>query len=230
MDIKIMHLLEGARAARGLTVIIDVFRAFSLECYFAAAGAAEIIPVGSEALCRQLKEADPSLLLAGERHGFTLPGFDYGNSPTQVEHADLTGKKVIHTTSAGTQGIENAVNADEVITGSLANAAAIARYIKLRQPEQVSLVGMGVETKKIADEDLLCAEYIRSLLLDEPFDLQPRIDALKSTTGARFFVAEHQESMPERDFFLCTQPNRFDFVLQVSRQADGLNHARRIDV
>ena len=33
MEIRILHLLEGARAARGLTVIIDVFRAFSLECY-----------------------------------------------------------------------------------------------------------------------------------------------------------------------------------------------------
>ncbi len=31
MDVQIMEFLEGARQARGLAVVIDVFRAFSLE-------------------------------------------------------------------------------------------------------------------------------------------------------------------------------------------------------
>ena len=33
MNIQILQLVEGAKNARGLTVVIDVFRAFSLECY-----------------------------------------------------------------------------------------------------------------------------------------------------------------------------------------------------
>ena len=33
IKIKILHLIDGAKQAEGLTVIIDVFRAFSLECY-----------------------------------------------------------------------------------------------------------------------------------------------------------------------------------------------------
>ena len=45
--INILHLLEGARQAKGFAVIIDVFRAFSLECYFYASGAKLIRPVGS---------------------------------------------------------------------------------------------------------------------------------------------------------------------------------------
>lgn len=32
-EVKILRLIEGAKMAEGLTVIIDVFRAFSLECY-----------------------------------------------------------------------------------------------------------------------------------------------------------------------------------------------------
>ena len=47
MDIQILQLLEGAERARGLTVIIDVLRAFSLECFLADWGAAELRPVGS---------------------------------------------------------------------------------------------------------------------------------------------------------------------------------------
>ena len=47
MEIQILELIEGARAARGLTVIIDVFRAFTLECYLFAGGARAIYPTGS---------------------------------------------------------------------------------------------------------------------------------------------------------------------------------------
>ena len=50
MNIQILQLIEGAKAARGLTVIIDVFRAFSVEAYLFAQGAEMIIPVGMPSL------------------------------------------------------------------------------------------------------------------------------------------------------------------------------------
>ena len=46
ININVLHLVEGARQARGLTIIIDVFRAFSTACYAIDNGAVEIIPVG----------------------------------------------------------------------------------------------------------------------------------------------------------------------------------------
>ena len=48
MDIKILHLLEGADQAEGLAVVIDVFRAFSLECYLFSRGVQKIYAVGRE--------------------------------------------------------------------------------------------------------------------------------------------------------------------------------------
>ena len=45
MHIEVLDLIEGAKQARGLTVIIDVFRAFSTACYVVQNGAREIIPV-----------------------------------------------------------------------------------------------------------------------------------------------------------------------------------------
>lgn len=44
MEIRILELIEGAKKAEGLTVIIDVFRAFSLECYLYARGGVCRIP------------------------------------------------------------------------------------------------------------------------------------------------------------------------------------------
>ena len=79
MNIEILHLIEGAKKAEGLTVIIDVFRAFSTACYAVRNGAKEIIPVGDLKIAYQLKEENPNSVLIGERGGKIQPGFDFGN-------------------------------------------------------------------------------------------------------------------------------------------------------
>ena len=92
MQIETLDLIEGAKQARGLAVIIDVFRAFSTACYVVRNGAEEIIPVGDVELAYQLKEENPGCVLMGERKGQKLPGFDYGNSPTEIETVGFSGK------------------------------------------------------------------------------------------------------------------------------------------
>ena len=84
MEVKILHLIDGAKQARGLTVIIDVFRAFSVACYAFGNGARKIISVGDIDLAYKLKKENPGYLLIGERGGKKPKGFDYGNSPTQI--------------------------------------------------------------------------------------------------------------------------------------------------
>ena len=54
MKIQILQMIEGARKARGLTVVIDVFRAFSLECYLMAKHPSRLCPVGAEQTVRDL--------------------------------------------------------------------------------------------------------------------------------------------------------------------------------
>lgn len=108
MDIKILHMVDGAKEATGVAVIIDVFRAFTVEAYLMSNGADKIIPVGDMQIAYDFKAINPDVILIGERHGKILPGFDYGNSPAQLENIDLNNKIVVHTTSAGTQGIANA--------------------------------------------------------------------------------------------------------------------------
>ena len=220
--INILHLLEGARQARGLAVIIDVFRAFSLECYFYASGAKMVRPVGSLEEAFFLKQQFPGCLLAGERKGRKCEGFDYGNSPSSIDKNDVEGKIIIHTTSSGTQGIVNARGAYTILTGSLVNAKAIARYIIREQPPEVSLVCMGDGGVLPAVEDELCAEYIRSLLLGEDFpDMDQRIRHMIDHGAEKFFTPELQDVFPEQDFWLCTMVDRFDFVLLVEKDSIG---------
>lgn len=221
MNINILHLVEGAKAARGLTVIIDVFRAFSMEAYFLANGAKAIIPVGDADLAYRLKAAYPEAILAGERHGKILPGFDIGNSPTDLLRLDVQGKTVIHTTSAGTQGVANAFDADEILGGSLVNAHATAEYIRRSGAKEVSLVCMGLEALAPADEDTLCACYIKSILEGAPIDLTSEIDKLRYTTGAKFFDPAQNDVFPRNDFFMCTDVDKFNFVMRL-RSENGL--------
>ena len=217
MNIKILHMIEGAKQATGDAVIIDVFSAFSVEAYLMNSNVKKIIPVGDMQIAYDYKKNNPGVILVGERHRKILPGFDFGNSPSQLEGADLTGKTVIHTTSAGTQGIANAKNADVILTGSLVNAKAVAKYILENKYEDVSLVCMGLEATTPTEEDTLCAEYIKSVLQGNPMELKDEIEKLKVTSGAKFFDLSQQDVFPEKDFYLCTDVDKFDFVLKLGK-------------
>jgi len=218
MNIKILHLIEGARAARGLTVVIDVFRAFSVACYAFDRGAERIIPVGDIDIAYALKKAHPEYILIGERNERKAIGFDFGNSPTHILHENFTGKTLVHTTSAGTQGLVNAMNADEVLTGSFVNADAIIRYIQNSCPSEVSLVCMGYSAQYPVEEDTYCAEYIKNKLEDKEIDFQSMKQKIKSGSGKRFFEDQKQDFAPSTDFELCLELNRFNFIIRLYKE------------
>jgi 2-phosphosulfolactate phosphatase len=130
----------------------------------------------------------------------------------------IAGKKLVHTTSSGTQGIATATNADEIITGSFVNAGAIVRYIQQQNPAVVSLVCMGYACEYPTDEDTLCAEWIKNELEGKPNDFNSMVETIRVGSGARFFDAEKQSWSPQADFDLCLNLNRFDFVLKVEKE------------
>jgi 2-phosphosulfolactate phosphatase len=234
MQIELLDFVAGARAARGVVIIIDVFRAFSVACYASARGAPRIIPVGEIEEALQLKRAHPDYLAIGERHARKLPGFDSGNSPTEIEGLDLSSRTVVHTTHAGTQGLVNAHQAEVVLTGSFVNAAAIIRYIHALAPVRVSLVRMGMAAMQHSDADDLCAELLAARLsglaplADLPGDSEAIRERLRESPEADKFFDPAADWAPERDFELCTALDRFDFVLRLQDEADGLRSLRAI--
>jgi len=230
MKIEISEFADGAREARGLAVIIDVFRAFSVECYAFDSGAVKIIATGEVLEAFELKRLYKQAVLVGEREEKKIKGFDFGNSPTEILKADLTGKIVIHTTTAGTNGLISARSADVTIAGSFVNAAAVAKYIRTLCPEHVSLVAMGHRAKQSAEEDLLCAEYIKSLIEGKKVNFESKISDLRLTAGNRFFKPENIDFSPPTDFFLCTMTDKFNFILKAVPRTDGNMDMERIDI
>lgn len=221
MRIKMLELLGGAAEATGLAVVIDVFRACSVSCYAFAGGVSRILPVDSVEDARALKAAHPDYLLAGERQCLKLPGFDFGNSPSEIQAADVAGKTLVHATSAGTRGLFAAMNsADRVVTCSFPNITATARAILAADPETVSIVAMGKAGLTHAPEDKLCAMYLANLLQGVPNAFAAIPKFLRNAPTAAIFFGETR-IVPEEDFDLCLALDAFDFYLEAERLPDG---------
>ncbi len=219
MDIRIVELLEGAKSACGLAVVIDVFRAFTCASLLLERGAAGIVPVGSLEQARALRQALPGALLVGERGGRIVPGFDGGNSPAQALELDVRGRLVVQTTSGGTQCLAQASSASELMLGSLTTADALVRCLQARRPARVTLVASGTRAEISAPEDLICADYVKAALLGRPRDRGEVLEALRRVPGAaRFFDPANASWAPEQDFWLCAGIGRCPFVMRAEER------------
>jgi 2-phosphosulfolactate phosphatase len=122
--------LEAAQLRDSACVVIDVIRATTTIAAALASGATGIRPVASLAEAEALKAERPDRLLAGERHGIALPGFDLGNSPRAMTRARVGGRELILTTTNGTQALAACAGARAVVTCGLANLAATAAKLR----------------------------------------------------------------------------------------------------
>ena len=228
MIVEVHDHVAGAQVARGTAVVIDVFRACATAAFAVQAGAARVCPVAEIETALDLRAREPGAVLVGERHGRRLPGFDAGNSPTELLALTLGGRTVIHTTHAGTQGLLATRQADETLTGSFVNISAVARHLRERGVERVSLVRMGHEARERCSEDDLYAEALQALLSGRDARLERVRETLRSAPAARKFFDPACDWAPLTDFDYCTDVDRFDFVLRLERPADGRPHLARI--
>lgn len=193
MEIYINRFLEGAVSAKGITVVIDVFRASNTIISCLTSGAESIIPVGEIDDAKVIKSLNPDFILFGERGGVKVKGFDYGNSPIEASKMNLDDKTVILTTSAGSQGIVYSDNADEVIIGSFANSTAVVNYIESKNPDVVTFLAIGNNANEYAVEDEECAKYLRAMLEGKKVNLEQMRKNILSSDGANRIRRLNQE-------------------------------------
>jgi 2-phosphosulfolactate phosphatase len=149
------HALAG-----GVAVVVDVLRATSVMVRALASGCEAIIP------CLEIEEAretarglpDGSAVLAGERQGVAIEGFDFGNSPGDFTPGVCRGKTVVMTTTNGTRAILASLEADRVLIGAFANLRAIREELG-REDRPIHVVCSGTDGL-ISFEDTLLAGAI----------------------------------------------------------------------
>ena len=92
MKIRVLKTIEGAKKAEGLAVVIDVFRAFSLECYLFAAGARRIYVAKDMEEARAIGAVHGDCILVGEEGDAKADGCRYGDSPWQTGAGQVAGR------------------------------------------------------------------------------------------------------------------------------------------
>lgn len=146
-----------------IVVIIDILRASSSICYGIDNGAEGIIPVATVEECMEYGGGD--FLLAAEREGCVVEGFDFGNSPFSYTAEKVKGKKIVLTTTNGTQALHESLRADKIIIGSFLNKSALCDFLH-RQQQSVLLLCAGWKGM-FNLEDMLFAGAVVNRLRDE---------------------------------------------------------------
>ena len=211
--------LEDCHTAQGVVIVIDVLRAFSTAAYAFSRGAKEIMLVSTVDEALTLKSTKPNAMAMGEVGGLRPEGFDFGNSPTYINEAELSGRTMIHRTSAGTQGVVRSQGAEILLASSFVVANATARYIWNLAAPQVTFVITG-KSYNGGDEDLACAEYLEELLKGNLPDRKPFIKRVMESKDAFPHLDPAQRDYPFSDLEYCAQIDKFDFAMPIARE-DG---------
>ena len=179
MNVSVLHTPAdfAALATRCLDdtacVVFDVLRATSSIVTALSHGAEAILPVREIADALNERRRDPSLLLAGERHGLrigaSLTGdveFDFGNSPREFLPERVRGSRIAITTTNGTRALQSCRHARWVLASSFLNLGSTTRYLRTLDASEVVIICSGTGEKS-AYEDVLGAGALCSRLMQE---------------------------------------------------------------
>ncbi len=171
-----VHLAPGlfkpSALGGGVAVVMDVLRATTVMIHALAAGARAVAPCGEIDEARACAGSLPagSAILAGERGGLPIEGFDLGNSPREFTAERCRGKTLVMTTTNGTRAILASLEAEPVFIAAFVNLAATVNAIEsalaLRPAETpLHLVCAGTDGA-ISLEDALLAGAVAGRLAE----------------------------------------------------------------
>lgn len=232
MEVNILSLREGAEKAKGVAVVIDVFRAFTCAPLLFSMGIEKIIFVDEPEDGLALKREHPDLVMLGEVNGEPIDGYEFGNSPLGLLSRNreyFAGRTAVQRTSSGVQGTLIVLErAREVFLAGYVNARSTAEYVKRLAPDHVSIVAMGRNMKEKATEDELCARYIGSLLGHGEYDHREAVRELLFSPMTRLFTSGDYPHFPAEDPIICLQRDLYDDIVIQARKEDGLVVARPV--
>lgn len=154
-------LLDLYAIENSIVVVIDILRATSSITYGIENGAEAIIPVMNVEDC--LNYADKGYLLAAERNGEVVAGYDFGNSPFSYTAERVAGKTIVLTTTNGTKAMHLAQErAHQIIVGSFLNLTSVCDYLK-KQNKDVLLLCAGWKDNFNLEDTLFAGAVVERL-------------------------------------------------------------------
>jgi 2-phosphosulfolactate phosphatase len=149
-------------------IVVDVLRATSTICQALASGYGRVLCCAEIEEARALAASEGSAKLAGERRLEAIEGFDFGNSPAELE-GEAAAETLVLTTTNGTRLLVAAAERFErVYVGSLLNLDAVAAAAR-ESGEDVAVLCAGV-LGELALDDAYCAGRMAEVLGGDPED------------------------------------------------------------
>jgi len=159
--------LDRAAVAASTVLVIDVLRASTCIVTALANGCAAIVPVATPEEARARVASRAGALVAGERRGEPLEGFDLGNSPLEFTRERIGGRTVIMTTSNGTRALLAARGAAAVGVAAFVNLAAAAAWA-LSATRDVLLLCAGERGARSLEDHVCAGLLVERLLTSNP--------------------------------------------------------------
>lgn len=181
LKIEILDGRKDKMPSTGTAVLVDILRSTTTMPIILKQNASYILPCATIKKARGIKREHPDYVIAGERYGFKVPRFDFGNSPSEVWGIDFSGKVVIFTSTNGTKILDK-IPLDHVFISSFVNASATYRAIS--KEKEVHIIASG-RPDGYADEDFIYAEYLESLLKKESPSFQEYRKKILGSSGAK---------------------------------------------
>ena len=202
-----------------VTIIIDVFRAFTTASYVLEQGPKTYILTSKCHVISRLEKNFQNPLLIGKPEKGSRLLYDIPNSPTRTKEVKTEGRPILHRTEAGARGILKARNTDLILAAGLVNANATAQYIRTLPQAKIKNFPMGHEGITPSLEDHICQLYIQACLRGEKMALSPFLSQLRKGPG-RYFFSQDQWQYPIEDFARCVSTGRFNFAIQAEVKND----------
>jgi len=234
LDIRVLATADensGLPADEQTVVVIDVLRATSVITTALANGAKRIYPVadiGAALNFGRREEIKPSLI-AGERGGIRVQGFDLGNSPHDFTPELIHNKNIVLCTSNGTKALHKNRHAFRLLTASFLNISAVAEaLLQFNNPLVLQCSGTN---GKFSQDDALCAgmliNRIRALRPVRTDDLGGLLSHWAAETGSIRQKLQHCTHLNylisigcENDIDYCLQTDLLS-VVPMYQQQDG---------
>jgi 2-phosphosulfolactate phosphatase len=172
-------VLNAGDLPASTVLVVDVLRASTTIITALANGCAAVVPVSDAEEARRRAAGAPDALIAGERRGEPLQGFDLGNSPLEFSPSRVAGRTVVFTTSNGTRALVAVRTAAAVGVAAFVNASAAAAWAVAQGRDVV--VACAGERGAVSLEDHVCA----GLLVERALAAEPTASTTPAAAEAR---------------------------------------------
>ncbi len=155
-------LIDQFDVSESIVVVIDILRATTSMCVAFGNGVEFIVPVEHIDECATYKEK--GFLIAGERSGIQIEGFDLGNSPFSFEDPAIKDKRIAITTTNGTRALKAAQqrNAKEIVIGSFCNISTLIQWL-IEQNENICFLCAGWRDNVTLEDTIFAGAMAKKL-------------------------------------------------------------------